>query len=72
MAVAAVWPGGLPRPPGRTPPVQEAAGDLIQAIAVPHQGQGRLPGIAPGQEKAEVRRGFRQKDQIWCDGNLQN
>ena len=39
---------------GEDPPVQEPPGGFIQAIAVPHQAQGRLPGIAPGQEIAEI------------------
>ena len=45
---------------GEDPPVQELAGGVIQAVAVPHQGQGVLPGITPGQEEAEVRGGFRE------------
>ena len=39
---------------GEDPPVQELAGGVIEPVAVPHQAQGVLPGIAPGQEKAEV------------------
>ena len=45
---------------GEDPPVQELTGGVIEPVAVPHQAQGRPPGIAPGQEKAEVRRGFRE------------
>ena len=40
--------------------VQKLAGGVVQMVAVPHQVQGVLPGIAPGQEKAEVRGGFRE------------
>lgn len=57
---------------GEDPPVQEPAGYFVQAIAVPHQTQGRLPEIAPGKEKAEVGGGFLQKDQIRCAGNHQD
>ena len=39
---------------GKDPPVQEPPGGFIQAIAVPHQAQGVLPGIAPGQEEAKI------------------
>ena len=50
-------PAGRRHLRGEDPPVQEPPADFIQAIAVPHQAQGRLPGITPGQEKAEIRCG---------------
>ena len=43
---------------GEDPPVQKLAGGVVQMVAVPHQVQGILPGIAPGQEEPEVGRGF--------------
>ena len=53
-------PAGRRHLRGEDPPVQELAGGVLEAVAVPHQGQGRGAGIAPGQEKAEVRGGVRE------------
>jgi hypothetical protein len=52
--------------------MQDLPGRVVQGIAVPHQGQGVLPGIAPSQEKAEIRGGFFNKDQFRFADYLQN
>jgi len=53
-------PPGRRRHRGEDPPVQKLAGGVVEAVAVPHQVQGVLPGITPGQEEAEVGGGVRE------------
>ncbi len=50
---------------GEDPPVQKLAGLPGEGVAVPHQGQGCLPGVAPVEEVAEVSGGLLERHRFF-------